>query len=64
MESAGDAPVVREALGTLREAQAQLDSAENSSRKGKRMFLMSSDVARQSSRRRPGGPTDTTGNPA
>jgi Ca-activated chloride channel family protein len=64
MESAGDAPVVREALGTLREAQAQLDSAENSSRKGKLMFLMSSDVSRQSSRRRPSGPADPTGNPA
>ncbi len=63
MESAGDAPVVREALGTLREAQAQLNSAENSSRKGKLMFFLSSGVSRQSSRRRPSGPTDTTGNP-
>ena len=64
MESAGNAPVVREALGTLREAQALLDSAENSSRKGKLMFSLSTSSARQSSRRRPSGPADTTGNPA
>ena len=54
METAGDAPVVQDALATLRTAQEQLGGEASASRKGKAMYSLSADARRISSRRRPG----------
>lgn len=62
MEAAGDAPVVRDALATLRTAQEHLGGEASSSRKGKAMYSLSADARRMSSRRRSSRLSDATGN--
>jgi len=62
MEASGDAPVVQDALVSLRTAQAQLGGEASASRKGKAMYSLSADAHRMSSRRRPNRPSDATGN--
>ncbi len=53
MESASSAPVVREALETLRTAQSELGGDESASRKAKRLYSRSRASSRQSTRRPP-----------
>ena len=53
MESASRAPVVREALDTLRTAKSELSGDETASRKAKMLYSRSRASSRQSTRRPP-----------
>lgn len=53
LEAAGNSAAVSEALATLVDAQAQMESSATAARKAKLMFSLSHDSQRQSSRRRP-----------